>query len=104
MHFVLVCFLLFKKAQNEQGIIFVSCSTRLLMRGFVSKVQILFHHERKQSLQSGLLQSTACTSQSFKPECGQFNEHLTREIFRILPAFSQVLSNLTFIFSGSHEK
>ena len=58
------------------------------MRGFVSKVQILFHHERKQGLQSRLSQSATCTSQSFKKECGQFAEHLTHEIFRILPVFS----------------
>ena len=30
--------------------------------------------------------------------------HLTHEIFRILPVFSQFLWNLTFIFSDSHEK
>ena len=30
--------------------------------------------------------------------------HLTHEIFRILPVFSQLSWNLTFIFSGSHEK
>ena len=30
--------------------------------------------------------------------------HLTHEIFRRLPEFSQFLRNLTFIFSGSHEK
>ena len=30
--------------------------------------------------------------------------HLTQEIFRILPVFSQFLQNLTFIFSVSHEK
>ena len=30
--------------------------------------------------------------------------HLTHEIFRILPAFSQFLWNLTFILSDSHEK
>ena len=30
--------------------------------------------------------------------------HLTHEIFRILPLFSQFYWNLTFIFSGSHEK
>ena len=30
--------------------------------------------------------------------------HLTHEIFKILPVFSQLLRNLMFIFSDSHEK
>ena len=46
-------------------------------------MQMLFHHERKQGLQSRLSQSATCTSQSFEKECGQFAEHLTHEIFRI---------------------
>ena len=58
------------------------------MRGFVSNVQILSHYERKQGLQSRLSQFAACTSQSFKPENVQFDEHLTHEILRILPVFS----------------
>ena len=57
------------------------------------------------SLCKTALQNNQRKKQKQRPQMSNFTKwHLTHEIVRILTAFSRFLWNLTFIFSGSHNK